>query len=1031
MVLENLSTKLKDSLSKIAKSMFVDDRLIDELIKDLQRALLQADVNVQLVFDLSKNIKARIKEEKTPAGLTQKEHLINIVYEELTKFIGGEKNEIKIDKKPFKILLVGLYGSGKCVHPKSKIPLTSGEILEAEKLYNKFNSLKKEQVEDGEIIKVQDYNILVPSFNPHTLKIENKRVTHLWKLKGKDLIAVYLDNGNDFSVKVTPEHPFFVMRKGELLQVRADELNEEDYAAVPRKFEANNTGLVSLFDYLKNMNLDVYLNKSEVKESIGEKTLTEIHKNLKFKRNYCSLTTDVKNGKIPISCLETIDSPTVKVKLKSAFKPVYFPTHITSDLAEFLGYVTGDGHLTKRGIEIFNEDKEIICRVIELFESLFGMKPEIMHDPRTKDMYRIRVSSVTLSTILNKIFKLPFGKKGRKLGIPSLLLTSSNYTLKSFIRAYFDCDGSVENNSRGIEITSESETLIDQISLALLRYGILSTKACKKANKLDYFRLIIRARYAEEYYSKIGFLAKKKSDRASKFGTIGIKQGHGKQDMIPLARKIKELRESLGFSIGEIQTKIESYSRYEDTGLISRSKLLKTADLYSNKEGNIKSTLANIDRLNEKFSQPFINSLVAHLSSLGLIIKESNTTILTKNGQVLLSKLKENTATNQLEFFKNLAESDVCWIRVKDIKPISNDANYVYDLTVEDNHSFIADNIIVHNTTQAGKLAKFYQKRGYKIGLVQTDTWRPAAYKQLQTLGEQINVPVYGSATEKDPLKILKDAKKHFKDFDIVIIDSAGRDALSDELITEIETLNKELKPNEVILVISADIGQAAQKQAEQFHKSCNVTGIVATKMDGTAKAGGALSACSVTGAPVKFIGTGEKIDDLEQFNPKGFVGRMLGMGDLEALLEKAKEAMTEEDAEALGKKFLKGDFNFLDLYEQLQAMGKMGSMTKIMEMIPGLGGIKIPKEMIQGQENKLKIWKHIMQSMTKEELEDPEILTSGRIDRIAAGAGHPASEVRQLLKQFRQTKKLMKMAKGANDPNKLLKKFKGKIPGL
>ncbi len=334
-------------------------------------------------------------------------------------------------------------------------------------------------------------------------------------------------------------------------------------------------------------------------------------------------------------------------------------------------------------------------------------------------------------------------------------------------------------------------------------------------------------------------------------------------------------------------------------------------------------------------------------------------------------------------------------------------------------------------TTTASKVAKFYQKRGYKVGLVQTDTWRPAAYKQLQTLGEQINAPVYGDAKEKDPLKILKEAEKHFKELDIVIVDSAGRDALSSELIKEIETLNKELKPDESLLVVSADIGQAAQKQAEQFHKSCNITGVVATKMDGTAKAGGALSACAVTGAPVKFIGTGEKIDDLEQFNPKGFVGRMLGMGDLEALLEKAKEAMTEENAEELGKKFLKGNFNFLDLYEQLQAMGKMGSMSKLLEMIPGMSGMKIPKEMIEGQEGKLKVWKHIMQSMTKEELEDPEILTSARIDRIGKGAGHPASEVRQLLKQYRQTKKLMKFAKGSTDPSKLLKKFKGKIPGL
>ncbi len=334
-------------------------------------------------------------------------------------------------------------------------------------------------------------------------------------------------------------------------------------------------------------------------------------------------------------------------------------------------------------------------------------------------------------------------------------------------------------------------------------------------------------------------------------------------------------------------------------------------------------------------------------------------------------------------------------------------------------------------TTKAAAIAKFFQKSGNKVGLVQTDTWRPAAYKQLKMLGEQINAPVYGSETEKNPLKILKEAETHFKDFDILIIDSAGRDALSKDLITEIETLNKELQPNEVLLVISADIGQAAQKQAQQFHDSCKVTGIVITKMDGTAKAGGALSACAVTGAPVKFIGTGEKIDDLEQFNPKGFVGRMLGMGDIEALLEKAKDAINEEDAEELGKKFLKGDFNFLDLYEQLQAMSKMGSLSKLMELVPGLGGMKIPKEMLEGQEGKLKVWKHIMQSMTKEELEDPDLLTSARIDRIAKGSGQPASEVRQLLKQYLQTKKMMKALKGTTDINKMMKKFKGKIPGM
>ncbi|MEK6816653.1 MAG: signal recognition particle receptor subunit alpha, partial [Nanoarchaeota archaeon] len=233
-------------------------------------------------------------------------------------------------------------------------------------------------------------------------------------------------------------------------------------------------------------------------------------------------------------------------------------------------------------------------------------------------------------------------------------------------------------------------------------------------------------------------------------------------------------------------------------------------------------------------------------------------------------------------------------------------------------------------TSSCIKLAKFFQKRGIKVCAVGTDTWRPAALRQLETLGEQINIPVFGDEHEKDPIKILKKFEKEFAKFDIIIVDTAGRDALNDELVEEIETINDYVKPDEVLLVMSADIGQAAQKQAEQFHESCGVTGVIVTKMDGTAKGGGALSACSVTKAPIKFIGVGEKIDDLEQFSPKGFVGRLLGMGDLEALLEKAEDIIDEKTAEDLGKKFLKGDFNFLDLYEQMNTMSKMGSLSKI-----------------------------------------------------------------------------------------------------
>ncbi len=332
-------------------------------------------------------------------------------------------------------------------------------------------------------------------------------------------------------------------------------------------------------------------------------------------------------------------------------------------------------------------------------------------------------------------------------------------------------------------------------------------------------------------------------------------------------------------------------------------------------------------------------------------------------------------------------------------------------------------------TTQSAKIAKYYAKRGYKIAMIQLDIYRPASYKQLKQLGDSINISVYGDEKEKNPLKIYEKYEKEFSKFDILLIDTAGRDALSSDLIKEIKDLNNRIKPDERLLVISADIGQAAQKQAEAFHESCGVTGVIVTKMDGTAKAGGSLSACSATKAPIVFIGVGEKVDDLELFNPKGFVSRLLGMGDLELLLEKAKEAITQEDAKDLEKKFLKGEFNLIDLYEQMESMSKMGSFSKLIEMVPGFGQLKLPKEMLNVQEDKLKKWKYIIDSMTREELENGEIIDGSRAERIAKGSGTSTGDVKELIKQYRQSKKLMKMMGGS--PEKLAKKFKGKIPGF
>src|SRR3989344_4081148 len=332
-------------------------------------------------------------------------------------------------------------------------------------------------------------------------------------------------------------------------------------------------------------------------------------------------------------------------------------------------------------------------------------------------------------------------------------------------------------------------------------------------------------------------------------------------------------------------------------------------------------------------------------------------------------------------------------------------------------------------TTTAGKLAKFYKKRGYKVAVMQTDTWRPAAYDQLEQLASTVGVDFFGIKKEKDPLNIYLAFEKKLKEYDLVIIDTAGRDALSEELIQELNHLNASIHADERLLVISADIGQAAQKQAQAFHETVQVTGVIVTKLEGTAKGGGALSACAVTKSSITFIGVGEKIDDLEMFHPQRFVGRLIGMGDLESLLEKAKEAITEEKAKDMQEKFLKGEFNLIDLYEQMKALKKMGSFGKIMEMIPGMGQLKMPKELLDVQEGKEEKWRHAMDSMTKQELEEPDQINAERIDRIAAGSGLKIAEVRELLKQYRQSKKMMKLFKGEKDMSKLMKRMGGKMP--
>ena len=1027
--MDNLGSRLRQTLSNITRSIFIDKKLINELIKDIQRALLAADVNVKLVFDLTEKIKNRALDEKEPKGVDKRTYIINIVYEELVNLLGKEEKGIKVErKKPFKIMMVGLFGSGKCVHPESKIQLSNGNIIEAQNLYELHEeNQEKQKLEDGEVIDISKQNLLVPSFNQNTLKIENKRATHLWKLKGKELLQVYLDNGNDFSVRVTPEHPFFVLREGRVQKVRADQLNEDDAIAVPFNYTIHGENQ-DLFKELKKLDIDVMDYKLDTsKVNIKDKIIPA----LKFRRNYCQLTADLKKGITPLCLIDAYAEDSIKIRLRGSEKFISFPTYLNKELAEFLGYVIGDGHLGKNYVEISNEDQEIINRVNYLSNKLFNIKVNTKVDLRTKNTRHLIMSSKTLVEILNKIFKIPIGKKGKHLRVPLHILKADKIIVENFLRAYFDCDASATNNTRGIELCSESRQIISDVAYLLNRFSIISSISKKYINEIPYWRLCIRARYAECYASQISFSVKHKRERVEEYSIIGRLQGCGKQDMIPLGHSLHELRESLGFSIGEIQEYVTSYGIYEEKGEISRESLAGVVALYLlKKKGNFFIILDNINKNENILSNAFINGFLPILRKKELIKEDNGQLILTEKAVMY----KEGLGYKQyiLDLFKILVKSDVCWLRIKKIENIAS-PEYVYDLTVEDNHSFIADNIIVHNTTSIGKLSKYYSKRGYKVATLGLDVHRPAAPDQLKQLCDSIKIDCFIDKKEKDPLKIWKTYEDEYKNYDMLIIDTAGRAALSEDLLEEIRILYDKIKPDENLLVMSADIGQAAQKQAEAFNKNVSISGVIVTKMDGTAKAGGSLSACNAVKAPIKFLGVGEKVDDLELYDPEGFVSRLLGMGDLKALLEKDKDVITEEEAKDISEKFVKGEFNLIDLYHQMEAMSKMGPLGKVMEMIPGLGSLEMPKDLLKVQEGKLKKWKHVIDSCRKEELENPDIIERSRIERIAKGSGTTSKEVRELLKQYRLGKKVMKTVGGkamkTKDINKLVKQFKGKMP--
>ncbi len=312
-------------------------------------------------------------------------------------------------------------------------------------------------------------------------------------------------------------------------------------------------------------------------------------------------------------------------------------------------------------------------------------------------------------------------------------------------------------------------------------------------------------------------------------------------------------------------------------------------------------------------------------------------------------------------------------------------------------------------TTTIVKLAHYYKKHGLTSCVIGADTFRPGAYHQLKKLCDDNNISFYGELNEKNPIFIIKNGLEKCQKYDLILIDTAGRHSLEENLINEIIEINNEFKPKNKFLVLDASIGQMAKAQANSFNESIGITGIIITKLDGTAKGGGALSAVSETNTPIMFIGTGENINDLEKFNPDGFISRLLGLGDIKLLLDKIKENINEKEIKT--ENIMSGKFTLNDMYNQLETINKIGSLKQIFKLLPfgNFGNRNITNQELEKASIKMNKYKVIMDSMTKKEKENPKTIDNRRQEKIAIGSGVCVDDVKELLKQHKTMQNMIK----------------------
>ena len=324
-------------------------------------------------------------------------------------------------------------------------------------------------------------------------------------------------------------------------------------------------------------------------------------------------------------------------------------------------------------------------------------------------------------------------------------------------------------------------------------------------------------------------------------------------------------------------------------------------------------------------------------------------------------------------------------------------------------------------TTTSAKMAWWFAKKGLRPAVIQTDTFRPGAYDQAKQMAERAEVQFYGDPDEEDPVKIARDGLEATSDAEVHIVDTAGRHALEEELIAEIEEIDAAVEPDRSLLVLDAAIGSGAKEQAQEFERAIGIDGVVVTKLDGTAKGGGALTAVDQTNSSIAFLGRGETVQDIERYEAGGFISKLLGMGDLEQLTERVERAMeeTQEEEDWDPEDMLEGEFTLVDMRNQMKAMDRMGPLDQVFDMIPGLGGgmmDQLPDDAMDVTQDRMRRFEVVMESMTDEEMHDPGVIGHSRKERIARGAGVAMEDVDELLEQYRMMSRTLEQFQGMGD---------------